>query len=454
MLLKDWQKYGMDFMNKKHEGIRMRKRKTGKILLIMLCSLLIICVGLFTYYKLCMDPYRGTVKEAAYSKNLDDVLSEEEAKEDLAYLMACFRGHHPAWLEESNEQVAAVEAQYAAELASMGQEVSALELYQAASRIAGKLHDGHTYLYWKGETYLYIDDFTQIKEYGRPLTIDGVSSEEVCAAYKEVASYELDFYAEYLFDANVIFSEDALRLCGVDTSDGVVMTFDKDGEKEEYHYRFVPIQEVKGYEYSEEEQPWVYYEIDKENNVGIFTLTACVDNAEYRKVLDDFFSEVFAERISNVVVDLRWNGGGNSWVANEFIRYLDVEEYQSWDASIRYGWYLLENKDIIYQNQKKEQVFDGEVYVLTNNQTYSSAMDFAMLIADNHLGTIVGSPSGNLPDSYGDCLRFQMPNSKLVLSVSYKRWYRIDHTKSGLPIMPDYEVEDSEALEKVYELIQ
>ena len=231
------------------------------------------------------------------------------------------------------------------------------------------------------------------------------------------------------------------------------MRFDDGGKEVEQSFGFVALEEANGYEPGEADNKWVYYEIDKENNVGIFTLTSCVCNDEYLEVLDDFFAEVFAGGIENVVVDLRGNGGGNSWVANEFMRYLDVEEYQSWDSAVRLGWYLLKNEDVSYKNQKKKQVFDGDLYVLTDTWTYSAAMDFCMLIADNALGTIVGKPSGNLPDSYGDCLYFQMPNSGLKLSISYKRWYRIDRTKAGQPIMPDVEVSAGSALEKVYELI-
>ncbi|MBQ6806603.1 MAG: S41 family peptidase, partial [Lachnospiraceae bacterium] len=186
----------------------------------------------------------------------------------------------------------------------------------------------------------------------------------------------------------------------------------------------------------------------------IFTLKSCIHNEEYEKVLGDFFGEVFANDIQNVVVDLRGNGGGSSQVANEFITYLNVDEYDSWDNAVRFGWYLWKNEDIKHTNQKKEQVFNGEIFVLTDVWSYSSAMDFAMLIMDNDIGTVVGEPSGNLPDSYGDILTFQMPNSKLIMTVSHKRWYRIDQTKTGEPIMPDYETSSTEALDKVYELIQ
>ncbi len=433
-----------------------RKKKSVWIVIVICSVVWMLLIGGVLYYKLCMDPYRGTVKNREYSKELDEMLSVEEALEDLEYMMERFRNHHPAWLEEGNAGVAAVEAQYEAEVAAietMQDEISVLALYQAASRIAAKMHDGHTYPYWNGEEVLYIHDFSQMNEYGAPLTIDGIPTSAVLEAYKQVTAYELDFYVENQFETQVIVNEYALRLCGVDTSDGVTMTFENGSESVEYHYDFVPIAEVKGYEYSEEEKPWVYYKIDEENNVGIFTLTTCVNNEEYRNVLENFFAEVFAGNIENVVVDLRDNGGGNSGGANEFITYLDVEEYQSWDSGVRFGWYLLENKDIVHKNKQKKQVFNGQVYVLTNIKTYSAAMDFAMLIGDNDLGIIVGEPSGNLPDSYGDILSFQMPNSKLMLCVSHKRWYRIDQSKSGQPIMPDYEVESSEALEKVYELI-
>ena len=315
-------------------NVRKKKLIFG---VIAICAVMLVLGG-FMYYKLCMDPYRGTVKNREYSKELDALLSMEEALEDLEYMMERFRNHHPAWLEENNKNVESVEKQYGAEVAAIREtqgEIPVLALYQAASRIAAKMHDGHTYPYWSGEVVRYIHDFSQVNTLGKPITIDEIPAVELLDAYKQVTAYELEFYVEEQFWSQVIISEYALRLCGVDTTDGITMSFEEDGVMTEYHYDFVPIAEVKGFEYSEEEEPWVSYEIDKENSVGIFTLTTCVNDEEYRKVLDDFFAEVFAENIENVVVDLRYNGGGNSAVANEFITYLNVEEYDSWDCGIR-----------------------------------------------------------------------------------------------------------------------
>ena len=226
-----------------------RKKKLIYILIAVCSVVWMLIIGGVLYYKLCMDPYRGTVKNRDYSKELDDMLSVEEALEDLEYMMERFRNHHPAWLEEGNAGVAAVESQYEAEVMAMEAvqgEISVLELYRAASRIAAKMHDGHTYPYWNGEEKLYIHDFTQINEYGAPLTIDGIPFSELLEAYKQVAAYELDFYVENQFESQVIINEYMLRLCGVDTSDGVTMTFENESGTEEYHYDFEPIAKVKG----------------------------------------------------------------------------------------------------------------------------------------------------------------------------------------------------------------
>lgn len=449
-MMKDGVKKDEVFTEKKS----LKKKKALKIVGIILGVIFLFAVAIYGYYKLCMEPYRGTVSEYAYSIGLDEMLTAEEAKEDLEYLMERLQERHPIWLDGSVEKVAAAEAEYEKALAAIGNEVSGIEIFRMASRIVATLQDGHTRFEWNGGgTGRYIDDFTVVWDYGKPLTIDGVACEEIIEDYKKVCSYEVDYYAEAMFWGRVITYEPFLRLCGVETSDGVVMTFDNNGEVFEHSFQFVPIEQVNGYESSQGESKWVYYEIDKENSVGIFTLTSCVCNDEYLDTLERFFEEVFVADIQNVVVDLRGNGGGNSWVANEFFKYLDVDEYQSWDSAVRFGWYLLKNEDISYQNQKKKQVFDGALYVLTDTWSYSAAMDFAMMVADNDLGTIVGKPSGNLPDSYGDSLLFQLPNSKLLMCVSYKKWYRIDQTKAGQPIMPDVEVSSDEALEKVYELI-
>ncbi|HML46367.1 MAG TPA: S41 family peptidase [Clostridia bacterium] len=430
------------------------KKRGFRTIGIVLAALIVfggLCAG---YYFAFMDPYRGTIKNPAASPALDTPMTRQEAEEDLRYLYDHLKSRHPAWLDGSTELTRAVDRQLQTELAGLGNSVTVLDLSRAAGRIAAQLHDGHTWVRWNNpEAPRYIDDFAQARAYGPPASVNGVPTEDLFATYLSMTSYELEFYAKARFQNSVLFEEAPLRMCGVDTAQGIDMSFQTADGPVARHYDFVPIEQVAGYEPNQNERKWVEYSIDAERSLGIFTLRSCDMNAEYAKALDEFFAEVFANGIENIAVDLRGNGGGNSQVAGEFLKYIDVDSYASWDNAVRFGWYLWKNTDVVCVNRKKPVTFDGNLFVLTDAYTFSSAMDFAMLIGDNRLGVLVGGTSGNSPDGYGDCLFFQMPNSKNLISVSYKRWYRLDKTKLGEPLTPDYEVPPAEALDKVYELI-
>ena len=94
------------------------------------------------------------------------------------------------------------------------------------------------------------------------------------------------------------------------------------------------------------------------------------------------------------------------------------------------------------------------MYALTSQYTFSSAMDFATVIQDNGIGKVIGETPGNMPTAYGDKLSFQLPESKLLLGVSYKKFYRVDIDKSEEPLIPDCTVSTDEALEKLVEYIK
>lgn len=227
-------------------------KKIGKICAVVAAILIVLAGVLYGSYKLWIDPYRGTVEEFASSEyGMDDTLSGEEAREDLAYLMKCLKCRHPAWLDGSGKDKL-VRAQYEKEKSSIGESVSLLELYRAASRIAATLHDGHTRVYLQNDDERYVDDFDLIHSYGNPVTINGISSQELLNTYKEMCSYETDYYAEACFWGNGIVTESILQMCGVDTSDGVTMTFQVNGKEITHKFQFVSLDLVKGYQAGEE----------------------------------------------------------------------------------------------------------------------------------------------------------------------------------------------------------
>ena len=438
--------------------MKERKKKKKKILIILLVTLPVLAVGVFLYYKFCMDPYRGTNFDYVESLPLETSLTAEQVSEDIDYVMKRLKTRHPAWLEDDNQRVKDVEAQYELEMEQIRDKasLSVLEELQIISRIMNRLHDGHTCVYAEREDSLYIHDFTELWEYGTPIKINGEPTKDILDRFLGLYQYEREEYAVRVFEDNVIYSEQDMKLLDIDTSHGVTFTYDTDEGEKEYHYSFVRFEDVKmDYEYSDSDEApnWVDYKIDKENGVGIFVLEECNYNAEYRNMVKEFFTAVDASGIENIIVDLRLNGGGNSMVADEFLHYLDIDGYYTWADQVRYGNFLWKHEKRYIKNERENPVFSGKIYVLTDLSTFSAAMDFAMYIADNDLGVLVGEASGNLPEAYGDLLQFITPNAKLTFSVSYKKWFRIDESKSGEPLTPDIVCDPAEAKHKAYEII-
>ncbi|MCX4287574.1 MAG: S41 family peptidase [Clostridia bacterium] len=63
--------------------------------------------------------------------------------------------------------------------------------------------------------------------------------------------------------------------------------------------------------------------------------------------------------------------------------------------------------------------------MLPADESFSAAKDFAMLIQDNRLGKVVGEPSANAVNGYGEVTYFYLPNTGLYVQISTKKWYGI-----------------------------
>lgn len=379
----------------------------------------------------------------------DSVLTAEQALEDFDYIYRVISENHPCFLDKSGLDKE-IDSVYESERRSLAEnpEITVKTLWRSASEMCHALGDAHTIVVPITDTYA--EDWSKING-GEVVSIDGVPCADLLADFRSFFSYEpqVDFYADHMF-GQVILRKSFLELLGIDTSDGADYEIIIDGETVTEHYDFVEGADVKGIGNSAE---LCSYTIDKENSIGIFTLNECVLNNEYKTALKVFFDEVKDNNIRTVAVDLRENGGGNSLVINEFLRYIDVDEYTIFGGTDeRQGGKLKIWSAEREKNKKTDNAFDGELYALTSNFTFSSGMNFAVAIADNNIGKIIGEIPGNLPGHYGDKLSFQCPNSGLIVSVSYKKFHRADSAKDGQPLMPDVIVEAEKAVEALYEI--
>ena len=380
---------------------------------------------------------------------LDTVITGEQAQQDLKYVYDTVTANHPAFLTDGNAE-RKFSGAYLAMLGELSKKdsITVCELWEMTARLCCTLDDAHTIMTTSGDRYVSgADKLLEAANNGTLVSIDGIATDEMLAHFKQVFPYEpqVEFYADYMF-LSAIQMDSWLTLLGANTADGIDAVIGENGEIVHFDMADEP-DESDSYELCS-------YEIDKENSLGIFTLNKCSVTDEYTSCLAEFFDKVRENGIENIAVDLRNNGGGTTQVINEFMRYIDVTDYKLFGGvDIRTEAGIVSYRDELTPNVRVENPFGGNVYVLTSNYTFSSAMDFAVVIQDNGIGKVIGDIPGNMPTAYGDKLTFQCPNSRLLVSVSYKKFHRVDTKKDELPLIPDVQVDAASAEEKLYEII-
>ncbi|MBE3574210.1 MAG: PDZ domain-containing protein [Firmicutes bacterium] len=195
------------------------------------------------------------------------------------------------------------------------------------------------------------------------------------------------------------------------------------------------------------ERPWFGWTVNREAGYGLFWLDQCNDTREYRRAVDQFFAAVRKEGIPRIAIDLRRNGGGNSMVVRAFLKYLPYKSLRAGSGWTRPSAQLTQQRSFwlralaflsqtffngrwfpypIQPRAPADQLFRGQVVVLTSWKTFSAAVDFAAMLSDNHLATLAGAPTGGTPSEYGDILNFTTPNTGWSFSVSTTRFVRPD----------------------------
>lgn len=140
-------------------------------------------------------------------------------------------------------------------------------------------------------------------------------------------------------------------------------------------------------------------------------------------------------RARALIVDLRHNGGGNSYLFPPLIRAM-----------------------IVFKEKSPEH----QVFVITSRNTFSAAQNFAVAI-DQWVGaTFVGEPTGSRANFVGESDVFRLPATNTRANISW-RWHQyaqwVDHRKWIAPHIPaeptsqDYFSGRDRALEAILEVL-
>lgn len=204
-------------------------------------------------------------------------------------------------------------------------------------------------------------------------------------------------------------------------------------------------------------------------NIGYLTYNRCVDPPRFRQLLDSAFTVIRDRNVSDLIIDLRYNGGGNSSVSDELFQFISPCPFGQFQKTVvKVGDALKrnnpnfadwENGITVYDNMTRPDKgltsltdnplrYRGRCYQLISHRTFSSAGSCSWAFRHFGMGKTVGEESGGLAVCFGDVQSVRLPNSGLVLGVSYKKFYQYgasDSNRHGT--LPDYEVPADKALD-------
>ena len=112
--------------------------------------------------------------------------------------------------------------------------------------------------------------------------------------------------------------------------------------------------------------------------------------AEFSKRLENF---VNTREFDRLIVDIRNNGGGDSTKLGPLV-------------------------ELLSQNQKINQW--GKLFAVISRRTGSAAVRFAAMLQNRTKTIFAGEPTGGSPNTAGDTAPFILPNSKIVVYLSYR----------------------------------
>lgn len=217
-------------------------------------------------------------------------------------------------------------------------------------------------------------------------------------------------------------------------------------------------------------KPDYSFEIDKKHGVAVMDFRSFDNPKGMTHFADSMFTVMRKNGIRNLIIDIRNNGGGSSKVGDNLLKYISPQPFtQFWKVISRKSPTVIKMTnqkghapEVVFSIQKsfntpltaEEGRFDGNVYLLISHNTFSSAASFSWAFKQFGMGTVIGEESGGMNVCFGDVIDYELPESGLDCSISWKRFWHYGADENDVHgTLPDIIVPQEDALDKALEII-
>lgn len=156
----------------------------------------------------------------------------------------------------------------------------------------------------------------------------------------------------------------------------------------------------------------------------------------YQSFIDSSFKAIHSKGIKNLIIDLRFNGGGPSSAANHLLRYL---------AHAPYTYFSQNDFGHLTDLQTPHpQAFKGKIYVLIDGDGHSTTGHFMSLVKELDLATTIGEELGSNRFCTANQKSYTMPHTGISYMVARNTFITTAESTSAFHgILPDHLITQS-----------
>lgn len=201
--------------------------------------------------------------------------------------------------------------------------------------------------------------------------------------------------------------------------------------------------------------------IGEQKNAALFT----IKNWDFygnrfsiiKKIIDESFTEINTKNIKSLIIDVRGNGGGNSWGASYLLQYLAEKPFTYYKVAPP-------NDAKLKPLAPFDNRYKGAVYFLTDGRASSTTGQLLALAKQHNTGTIIGEESNGAVFYTAGQKMFSLKNTGVFYSIGrVTHITNVDSVSENRGVLPhhycvqtieDYLLDVDTPLEYTMKLIQ
>jgi len=416
-------------------------------------------------------------------------ISVSEAKEDINFMIKTIESvHYDAYFKTDSIDFISFKDSILNEWPE--DSVSVKKFMLAGMQLSALMSGGHTALDWRNrvlfpeikafeylpftgkldKTGKFVITRTASKEVNTEMEVTHINDVPVKDLYLESMTCVGGIYAfqnaycEPIFPLYLFFTERVTAPYRLTLNNGMQLTLSKGLTIKEFQ-KFANQNTV--------EEKYTFEILD--DHIGYLAYNQCADLKAFDRFLEKTFSTIQKKGVDKLIIDIRENGGGNSELNDHLLNYVTRKPYQQaygrywkvsrevqdkirneklWEGFLDQEFFnrylnspdqsvIKEFDEEMMKPDSNELYFNGTTCLLIGPKTFSSANYLADAVKTYALFTVIGTPTGEYTNDFGEQITFKLPNSGSYLFISST--YDIGANKNFemmSPVHPDILVED------------